>query len=57
MPRGREPGLGIEKTDGNFVLAGGLMNGEAQVVGESIFDRAGESLTDIMGQSSQFCRR
>lgn len=46
---GAHPGCGVacfggEEGEGDFVLAGGLVDGEAEVVGEVVFDCCGEGL-------------
>ena len=43
-PGGREAGFGGEETEGDFVLAGRLVDREAEMVGETVLDGAGEGL-------------
>ena len=43
-PGGREAGFGREEAQGDFVLAGRLVDGEAEMVGETVLDGAGEGL-------------
>ena len=42
-------GLGWEEGDGDFVLAGGLVDGQAEVAGEGVFDCGCEGLSDVGG--------
>ena len=43
-PGGREARFGGEEAEGDFVLACRLVDGEAEMVGETVLDGAGEGL-------------